>query len=102
MHMRGAPSEGTPSAAQTLIVMATWAAACVRARSRRKGRLLELGVGVPWKFPVISECIPPSSSFVLGVRYIDYINTAVFCTCSLIAVGRAAPLSVKWMPLACA
>eukprot|EP01046_Picozoa_sp_COSAG06_P030222 COSAG06_NODE_2857_length_6168_cov_7.760092_2_plen_66_part_00 len=37
-----------------LIVLATWAAACVRARSRRKGRLLELGAGVPWKIPVIS------------------------------------------------
>jgi hypothetical protein len=43
----GAPSEGTPSAARTLIVMATWAAARARARSRRRGRLLGLGAGVP-------------------------------------------------------
>ena len=52
--IRGAPSEETPSAARTLIVMAAWAAARVRARSRRKGRLLELGGGVPWKIPVVS------------------------------------------------
>jgi hypothetical protein len=54
VRMCGAPSEGTPSAARTLIVMAAWAAACVRARSRRKGRLLELGAGVLWKIPVTS------------------------------------------------
>ena len=53
-HVR-APSEGTPaatwaSAGRTLILVATWAAACARARSRRKGRLLELGAGVPCKF----------------------------------------------------
>ena len=52
VHMCGAPSEGTlaltrTSAAQTLILTAARAAACVRARSRRKGRLLELGAGVP-------------------------------------------------------
>ena len=57
--MCGAPSEGTlavtrATAARTLILMAARAAACVRARSRRKERLLELGAGVPWKIPVIS------------------------------------------------
>ena len=33
--------------ARAPILMAARAAACVRARSRRKGRLLELGAGVP-------------------------------------------------------
>jgi hypothetical protein len=32
------------------------------ARSRRKGRLLELGAGALWKIPVICERISPSSS----------------------------------------
>jgi hypothetical protein len=51
VRMCGAP-KGTPAvaraaAARAPILMAARAAACVRARSRRKGRLLELGAGVP-------------------------------------------------------
>ena len=51
VRMCGAP-KGTPAvtratAARTPILMAARAAACVRARSRWKGRLLELGAGVP-------------------------------------------------------
>ena len=51
VRMCGAP-KGTPAvtraaAARAPILMVARAAACVRARSRRKGRLLELGAGVP-------------------------------------------------------
>jgi hypothetical protein len=55
----GAPSEGTlavtmATVAQTVTLIAARVAVCVRARSRRKGRLLELGAGVPLHFLVFS------------------------------------------------
>ena len=45
--LEGTPAVTRAAAARAPILMVARAAACVRASSRRKGRLLELGAGVP-------------------------------------------------------